>query len=277
VERDSTGLISIANTEKSAAIKAYTVEDAVDVVVQFMRKGPDDMQPLQVDFKGFQEHEVRGFTKSCEIRAADEKIPREISGIVDEAGGGGGNGSKLPPRDGEAGTGGSNRGSDGGGNDEGGGSDGNSGAGSNNELPLALRQRRYNFSKAEVAVHPDIEVLPNGMQRSRIIVEVPAADAGTAGHSTIELGFRKTTPREAVMAGTRRVADSVRNFIKGVRDEYQALRFNLRLNSEIKRISKEMDIDINLIRHSFNDGKGDLYFARREERNGPSAPDTAAC
>jgi hypothetical protein len=283
VDRDGSGLINIANSEKTPAIKASTAEDAVDVVIQLMRRAPDEAQSLKIEFRGFQPHEADGFIKSCSVRATDEKIPGEISSVVDEAGGGGGNKNGGGGRSGgpDEPGGRDGNGSGGGGNNEGGqgGDDGRNGSGGegNEEWMLGGRGRRYDFAKAEVTVHPNIDVLENGTLRSRITVEVPSADAGAAGRSTIELGFRNSTPREAVSAATRKVADSVRTFIRGLRNEYEAVRFNLRLNGEIKRVSREMEIDINIIRHSFYDGKGDLYFARWEERDEPPAPDTAAC
>lgn len=294
IDRDSTGLISIANSVKSPAIKATTNEDAVDAIVQLMRKAPDESQPLSLEFRGFREHEARGFTQSCSIRASSEKIPREISSIVNDAtdgsvpiankgGAGDGGGSfSRPPSEGNGGTGGKiSRGNSGSGNGEGdgsGSSSGTSGGGEGgNKLLLELGRRKYNFTSAKVTVQPEIEVLNDGTQISRITVEVPPVDAENPGLSTIKLGFRKSTPREVVAAATRKVADSVRNFIRRISDEFQAIRFNLRLNSEIKRVSKEMGIDMKLIRHSFSDGKGDLYFAKRKGSNEPLASDTATC
>jgi hypothetical protein len=277
IERDPDGLISIANSEKSPTIKATTSEDAVDVVVQLMRRAPDEAQALNIEFRGFQQQEAQGFIKSCEVRASSEKIPREISGVVDEAGGGGGgsgtgkgsgrNGGPDEPGSGGPGNGGS--GDDGTGRN-------NFDGGDNERFPLGMRGRKFDFSKAEVRVNPEV-VVKNGLQHSSISVEVPTADAGPAGRSTIELGFRQSTPREVVNAATQRVANSVRNFVRGIRNQFQALSFNLKLNSEIKSVSGEMDIDIKLIRHSFDSGKGDLYFVKKEERDEPPASDTTAC
>jgi hypothetical protein len=272
IDRDSTGLISIAHSERSPAIRATNPEDAVDVVVQLMRKSPQETQALNIEFRGFPEQDARSFIKSCEVRASSEKIPREISGVVDEAAGGG-NGGTGGPRDPNRLPGpdenGPRRSGPGNGKGE------NFGGADRESLLLAIKNRRYDFSSAEVKVNPEI-VVQNNIQRSSISVEIPAADAGAPGRSTIELGFRKSTPREAVTAATHRVADSVRTFIRGIRNELQALSFNLRLNSEVKRVSREMDIDINLIRHSFDTGKGDLYFARREDMDEPPSRDTAA-
>ena len=302
IDRDSSGLIKIVNSEKSPAIKAANAEDAIDAVVQLMRRAPDEAQPLSLQFRGFRQYEAQGFIQSCAVRASSERIPREVSSVVGDAlgdgntaagegGAGGGSGgggrggtssSRLPGGDGGGEEGGGPRRGAGGGGDEGGGM-GGSGKGSaggeesNDEFILRVAERRYDFSKAEVTIHSEIDVLDDGTQVSRISVDVPPADAGAPGRSTIELGFRKSTPREVIKAATRRVADSIRNVVQGIRDEYQAVKFNLRLNSEIKRVSKEMDIDMRLIRHKFNDGKGDLYFARREENDELPAPVAAAC
>jgi hypothetical protein len=276
IENDGTGLIHIANSVKTPTIKATTPDDAADFVIQFMRKTPGDARPLNIEFRGFSEGDAHAFVKTCQVRASSQKIPREISGVLDEGGNGakgpGGRGPSGPDTPGGSGSGNGGPNGQGGGN---GSSRGNSGG--RESWSLALRQRKFDFSKAEVRVHPEI-VNRSGRQVSRITVEVPPADAGAPGRSTIELGFRESSPREVVSAATQRVADSVRNLIRGVRNEYDAWKFNLRLNGEVKRVSKEMDIDINLIRHSFADGQGDLYFARRKEESGePPDPYTPAC
>jgi hypothetical protein len=269
IDRDASGLISVVHSERSPAIRATNPEDAVDVVVQLMRRSPEETQALNIEFRGFGEHEARAFIKSCEVRATSEKIPREISGVVDEAGGNGngpGNGNRLPGDEGnEPGKPGSKNGQ----SENGGGADRES-------LLAAEKGRKYDFSKAEVKVNPEI-VVENGIQHSSISVEIPAADAGTPGRSTIQLGFRKSTPREVVNAATNKVANSVRDFIKGIRSEFQALSFNFRLNSEVKRVAREMAVDIDVIKHSFNSGKGDLYFARREDMDEPPTFDSTAC
>jgi hypothetical protein len=274
INRDSAGLISIAHSERSPSIRATNPEDAVDVVVQLMRRSPQETEALKMEFLGFSEQDARSFVKSCEVRASSEKIPREISGVVDDAvaepgkgGGGSGNDThnRMPgadenaPRDNGPGDG--NRGNFGGADREG--------------LIGVLKNRKYDFSKAKVEVNSNI-IVENNIQRSSISIEIPAADAGAPGRSTLELGFRKSTPREVVTAATHRVADSIRSFIKGIRNDIQALTFNLRLNSEVKRVSREMDIDINVIKHSFDTGKGDLYFARREDMDEPPSLDTTA-
>jgi hypothetical protein len=293
VERDTGGIFKIAHSEKSRAIEAYTPEDATDVVIQLMRGAPGDAQPLKVELRGFQEHEASGFIKSCEIRASNEKIPREISSVVSqesrvvreesavvsESGGGGrgsnGGGNKTGGKD-------PGRNPKGGGDDNGGGGasrrGGDAGGDGGESWLLGWRQRRYDFSKAEVKVLPEVDVLPNGMQSSRILVEVPSMESGALkGQTTIVLGFRGSTPREVVGIATRKVAESIRSFIKGIRNEYEAIKFNLRLNREIKRVGKEMDVDMDLIRHSFGDGRGDLYLAKRKENNGSATPYMAAC
>jgi len=271
IDRDANGLISVVHSERSPAIRATNPEDAVDVVVQLMRRSPEETHALNLEFRGFAEHDARSFIKSCEVRATSEKIPREISGVVDEAGGNGngpgnGNRNRLPGDEGnEPGKPDSQNGQ----TENGGGADRGS-------VLAAEKGRKYDFSKAEVTVNPEV-VVENGIQRSSISVEIPAADAGAPGRSTIHLGFRKSTPREVVNAATNKVAGSVRDFIKGIRNEFQALSFNLRLNSEVKRVAREMDIDIDVIKHSFNSGKGDLYFARREDMDEPPTLDSAAC
>lgn len=272
IDRDSSGLISVVHSERSPAIRATNPEDAVDVVLQLMRRSPEETQTLNIEFRGFQEQDARSFIKSCEVRATSEKIPREIAGVVDEAGGGGGevpgngNRNSLP---GESGNDPENPGS----------KDGQTEnlANADRESILAtVKERKYDFSRAEVNVNPEV-VVENGIQRSSITVEIPAADAGAPGRSTIDLGFRKSTPREVVKAGTNKVANSIKDFVKGIRNEFQALSFNLRLNAEVKRVAREMDIDIEIIRHSFDSGKGDLYFARREDMDEPPKFDSAAC
>lgn len=272
VDRAPDGVISIAGNVKSPAIKATTSEDAVDVVVQLMRRAPDDAQSLNIDFRGFRSQDVEGFVKSCEVRAASEKIPREISGLLDEGGGGGDGGNRVTNRLGgqdEPGGGGGRQGNGGSGSD-------GTGGGNRDDLPLPMGGRKFDYARAEVKVNSDV-VVKDGLQRSSISVEIPAADAGPAGKSTVELGFRKSTPRGVVNTATQRIATSVRSFVRGIRNQIHALSFNLKLNGEIKRVSREMDIDIKLIRHSFASGKGDFYLVRREDCDEPPAPGISAC
>jgi hypothetical protein len=273
INRDSAGLISIGHSERSPAIRATNPEDAVDVVVQLMRNSPQETEALKLHFLGYTEQDALSFVKSVRVRASSERIPREISGVVDQAtvesGGGGGSGNgtrnKLPgseegaPRN----------------NGPGGGKEANFDAADTASLIAGLKRRKYDYSKAEVTIHPEI-VVENNIQLSSISIEIPAADAGTPGRAEIELGFRKSTPREAVHAATHRVAGSVRNFIRGIRSDIHALTFNFRLNSEVKKVSREMDIDIDVIKHRFSTGKGDLYFARREDMDEPTSQDTTA-
>ncbi len=83
VSRDSDGAIRVFVDETNGLIQAHTMEDATDVVIQLMRKSPSN-GPLQFDLRGFNPDEGAAFVKSCEIRAADEKIPREIGALISD-------------------------------------------------------------------------------------------------------------------------------------------------------------------------------------------------
>ncbi len=276
LNRDSTGLISIAHSERSPAIRATNTADAVDVVVYLMHRSPQETESLKMMFVGdFSYQDVMSFRKSVQVRAYSEKIPREISSVVDQAlaepgkGGGGGSGdgtrNRLPGADENAPR------NNGPGDGKGGSFDG-----ANGESPIVvLKNRRYDFSKATVKVNSEI-VVENNIQRSSFSIEIPAADAGPPGRSTIELGFRKSTPKRVVTVATRRVADGVRNFIKGIRNQLEALTIILKLHSEAKRVSREMDIDIDVIKENFETGRGDLYLGQREDMDEPPSLDATA-
>jgi len=60
------------------------MEDATDIVMQLLRKNRTDAGSLKLDLRGFKAEDGTAFIKSCEIRAADEKIPREISALLSD-------------------------------------------------------------------------------------------------------------------------------------------------------------------------------------------------
>jgi hypothetical protein len=81
VSRDSDGAIRLFVDESNGMIQAYTTEDATDVVLQLMRKS-QSKDALKVDLKGFSPEEATAFSKTIEIRAGDQNIPKEISALV---------------------------------------------------------------------------------------------------------------------------------------------------------------------------------------------------
>jgi hypothetical protein len=81
VSRDSDGAIRLYVDEANNMIQAHTIEDATDVVLQLMRKS-QSKDALKLDLKGFSPEEATAFTKTVEIRAGDQNIPKEISALV---------------------------------------------------------------------------------------------------------------------------------------------------------------------------------------------------
>lgn len=219
VSRQNDGVFRIVHSEKSSPVEAFTPEDATDMVVQLLRRTPKDRPTLQLDLHGFESHEATAFMRSCEIRAAGERVPKEISAFIRE--------KNLP-----------------------------------NNSVLRMQAKKYDFSRAEIKVS-EIETLPVGTQRSVITVEVPTVEAGAArGRATVELRFRNSTPREVITIITNRIRQAIKNLLDEMGDKYDVIMFNRRLNSEIKRISKETGVDVDVIRHQFAEEQGDLYFAR---------------
>jgi hypothetical protein len=82
VSRDPDGAIRVFHDENGGPIQAYTMEDATDIVMQLLRKNRTDGGSLKLDLRGFKHEDGTAFIKSCEIRATDEKIPREISALL---------------------------------------------------------------------------------------------------------------------------------------------------------------------------------------------------
>lgn len=218
VSRQNDGVFRIVHSEKSSPVEAFTPEDATDMVVQLLRRTPKDRPTLQLDLHGFESHEATAFMRSCEIRAAGERVPKEISAFIRE--------KNLP-----------------------------------NNSVLRMQAKKYDFSRAEIKVS-EIETLPVGTQRSVITVEVPTVESGVArGRATVELRFRNSTPREVITIITNRIRQAIKNLLDEMGDKYDVIMFNRRLNSEIKRISKETGVDVDVIRHQFAEEQGDLYFA----------------
>jgi hypothetical protein len=83
ISRDSDGAIRVFVDESNGMIQAHTIEDASDIVTQLLRKTRSDGS-LKLDLRGFNSEEGAAFVKTCEIRAADENIPREISALVSD-------------------------------------------------------------------------------------------------------------------------------------------------------------------------------------------------
>jgi hypothetical protein len=83
ISRNSDGAIRLFVDESNGLIEAHTMEDATDVVVQLMRKSASN-GPLQLDLRGFNPDEGAAFVKSCEVRAADERIPKEIGALISD-------------------------------------------------------------------------------------------------------------------------------------------------------------------------------------------------
>lgn len=67
-------------------LEASTIEDATDAMVYLMRRGIGGDRSLRIEMRGFQPHEGTSFTRSVQVRASQEKLPREISALVREEG-----------------------------------------------------------------------------------------------------------------------------------------------------------------------------------------------
>jgi len=233
VERQGDGAFLILHSEESSPIRAFTPEDATDAVVQLLNKNPKQSNSLRLELRGFKQHDGTSFVRSCQVRAEDRRIPKEISALIKDEG--------IPE-----------------------------------EALREARSRKYDFSNASVK-DPEIELLATGELRSKIVVEVPAKGANTSpGRAAIELEFGKGTPREIVNIVIERILKAIRDVLREMRSQFDAVIFNYRINAEIKRISIETGVDIKLIRHQFNDGSKDLYFAGREV-DANEAPDPTSC
>ena len=139
-----------------------------------------------------------------------------------------------------------------------------------NEFLAGVKRRQFDFSRSEIKVS-DVEVLPNGTQRSVLTIEVPSAEAGVRGSKiTAELNFSKTTPRNIISIILRRVLEAIKRLTDQLGDNFDMLVFNYRLNREIKRISRETGVDFTIIRQQVDEGQADLYFVQRIE---PRSPD----
>jgi hypothetical protein len=230
VERKSGGVFVINHSEAAPPLRFVNSEDATDAVLQLLRNSSSESRGLQLELRGFEEHEGASFVRSCEVRAADERIPREITGLLKDEG--------LA-----------------------------------DQALADLRLKRYNFSKAEIRV-TETKLAENGELKSSVVVEIPLADSPSlAGKARIELKFAKETPGEVVRIVMQRIRDAISQLVGEMRNQFDALLFNYRLNAEIKRIALETEVDVELILHQFNDGSKDLYFAEKGDLDGFKAPD----
>jgi hypothetical protein len=86
VDKADHGLFRIVQGEEAIAIDAFNAEDATDVIVQLLKHQPKQTGALRLELRGFKASEGSAFVRSCEIRAADEKIPSEIDALMHERG-----------------------------------------------------------------------------------------------------------------------------------------------------------------------------------------------
>lgn len=220
IAKHNDGAYHILINEKSSALKAFTAEDASDMVVNLMQRNvAGDKNALKLNLHNFENQEATVFIRSCEIRAANGKIPREIDTFIH---------SKN----------------------------------ASNEAIAEMRNAKYNFSKAEFKTS-EIEVLSNGYQRAKIEIEVPLFETGVKqGRTTIEFQFSKSTPREIISLFLKRIAEAISKLKGELNGKIDAMRFNRMMSAEISRIKRETGVDVEVINLQFDEGMGDIHFAR---------------
>ncbi|HEX2080037.1 MAG TPA: hypothetical protein VHG08_20125 [Longimicrobium sp.] len=121
------------------------------------------------------------------------------------------------------------------------------------------RARRLDFSRAEVTAS-DVVQTAAGQERT-ISIRVPGADAGAApATASIRLGFRNSMSRSLIDLITTRVRALVNEIILELGAAIDWVRFNLRLNAELKHLSRELGVEIH-VDQQFQTGARDLYIA----------------
>jgi len=138
-----------------------------------------------------------------------------------------------------------------------------------------IGKQRFDYSKAKVG-QPKIERLGTGQFEGTIEIEAPSLNGSdTVGRIGVRLRFAERAPRGAVNSFFQRLVEFIETLLRDAKYRLNSMRFNFRLNQEIKRISRETGVDVEVIRHQFNSSYGDLFFVRTEEKDGNRAPDNA--
>lgn len=124
---------------------------------------------------------------------------------------------------------------------------------------VQARARRLDFSRAEVTAS-DVVQTATGQERT-ISIRVPGAAAGELpATARLRLGFRKSMSRDLVDLITLRVRELVNAIIRELGAGIDWVLFNLRLNAELKHLSRELGVEVH-VDQEFRAGAQDLYIA----------------
>ena len=225
IDRGSDGVFRILSDEKRAPIEALTHEDAIDSLVQFIRRNPqvaDKKNTLKLDLRGFEEDQASTFLRSVEVRSVDSKAPREIEALVRN--------ERLSM-----------------------------------DAIKELKTAKYDFSKAKVIESDIEVLSDGAQLKKIEIEVPLFGDASSSAKTTSYLKFSKSTPREIIELFVARVKQLIEKLKTDFTGKIDAWQYNRRLNLEIKRIANETGVDMRDFKLTFDKERGDAFFGKLEE------------
>ena len=125
-----------------------------------------------------------------------------------------------------------------------------------------IRQRRYDIPRATVS-EPVVEVV-NGVPQGKITVEIPRLDATGKARAEITVGLHPEMKPPLMVRLMQKIKVAIQKIIQDFGGSFDAIAFNLRLNREIRAISRETGVPIDIVRHQFTDAADDLHFGLLE-------------